>query len=509
MSNDTGNKRIAKNTAVLYTRMLLTVGISFYTTRLILQHLGVSDYGLYGIIGSVTAMMYTVTSAISQGVSRFFTFGLGKGDKTELRKVFSTSMLILLGFSLVIVLLGETIGLWYVNNRLNVDDGRLGAANWVYQFALLTFILDFICVPYDAAIVAHERMKAFAFITILKVIINFIIAIAIAYSPLDRLVSYAFLMCLCSLVMRFVYYSYCNRNFEECHMLWHFDKSIFKEIAKFSGWTFLTSIVCIIATTGSSLIVNAFYGTVVNAAQNVSSQLSNLAISFNKNFSIAYNPQITKNYAANNKERTLELLYMGSKISFLLLFIIALPLMFEVDFILGKWLKEVPPYASYYVIFGLLNSFCSAVLSKNATLNAATGDIRNFQIAMAIGFCIPLPLTYVMLSLGYPPYWSFIATIIAHIVTAYWQISLNSKHIDVSFAGFAKKVFVPLSFIAAVSASLLLVIRFSLQPSWFRAILTGMSGVSSVAILSFYFALNKSEREKVTMIITQKFRIHK
>lgn len=504
------NKRIAKNTMILYMRMLLTIGISFYTTRLVLQNLGVSDYGLYGIVGSLMAMMYTVTSAISQGVSRFLTFGLGKGNMHELRRVFSTSMIILVVFSLLVVLIGETIGVWYINNKLNVETGRLYAANWVFQFVIINFILELICVPYDACIVAHERMKAFAFVAILKVLLSFAIAVAIVYSPIDRLIAYAMLVSLSTFVMRLIYYNYCHRNFEECrHITWQLDKSIFKDLLVFSSWTFLTSLVCIVASTGTSLVVNFFYGTVVNAAQNVAAQINSVTGAFLRNFSIAFNPQLTKSYASGDKERALSLLYFGAKVSFLLLYIIALPVMFEVDFILDNWLEEIPPYSSYYVIFGLISSLCSAVLGLNATLNAATGDIKYFQISMALGFCIPLPMTWILLQNGFPPYWSAIALIVAHVATAYWRISINRKHIDVSFKDFAEKVFLPIFAIIILSCSVLAIVNVILSATWIRAVISVVFGGSTVAVSSYFIALSKSERMKVKTVVLTKLHLVK
>lgn len=505
-NNTINNKRIAKNTLILYCRMLLTVGISFYTTRLVMTYLGVSDFGLYSIVGGVTSMMYMITTSISGGIGRFLTFQLGTGDNDTLRKVFSTSVIILLIFSLLVIIAGETIGVWFVNNKLNVDAGRISAANWVYQFTLIAFILEFLSIPYNASIISHERMRAFAFVMILDVLMRFIIAIAIAYAPFDTLVYYAFLMCINQIILRIVYYVYCKRNFYECSFTLSFDKQIFKNILGYSSWAIMTTIICMFASTGVSLLLNIYYGTMVNAAQNISGQINSQVGAFANNFGKALSPQITKSYAANNLDRTLYLVYTGAKFSFLLLFFPILPILFEVDFVLSIWLKVVPPYATFFVVLALINSLFSNLLGTPYILTTATGDIRRNELFVGLGYLIPFPLCYLMFELGCPPYYITFATLAALLLSFYPRLTASRKYTGISFRKYLTNVLTPLFIIILLSISIMLIPHYLMHPSWGRLTLSGILSVLSIAFFAYVFALNRNERIKINAILAKKLK---
>lgn len=507
MSYNNDNKRIAKNTLILYARMFLTVGISLYTTRLVMGNLGVSDYGLYSIIGGFTSMMYLVTTSISGGVSRFLTFQLGKGDIETLRKVFSTSVIILLAFSLLVLLIGEVGGIWYISHKLNIEPGRLEAAHWVYQFTLLAFILEFLSIPYNSSIVSHERMKAFASVTILDVVIRLVIAIAISFEPFDRLVYYAMLMCLNQVVLRLVYYVYCKRYFVECSFTFVFDWGIFKSILGYCSWAILTTAICMISSTGLSLMLNAFYGTVVNAAQSISGQIMGQVGAFANNFSKALAPQITKKYASGELTRSLTLVYSGAKFSFLLLFFPILPILFEVDFVLDFWLKETPPFADMFVCMTLINALINNLMSMPYVLTTATGDIRNNELYVGLVYLIPFPLSYFLLQMGYPPYVTVISSIIVNIVSFYPRVMVSRKYSGISFSVYAAKVLLPLSYIVSLSLLVQLLLHYLLLPSWNRLLLSGFLSVASVASLCYLIALSPNERKMARNIIISRLKI--
>lgn len=268
------NKRLAKNTLILYARMLFTVGISFYSTRLILANLGVSDYGVYNVIGGFVSMFYMVTATMTQAVSRFLTFELGRNDPKKLQQTFSTSLNILLLLALLVVLLSETIGLWFVNTKLNIEPDRMTVANWIYQFSLLSFVLEMISVPYSASVISHEKMGAFAFVTIAKVFLTFGIALSLAASPIDKLVFYGILVLAVSVSIQLMYWIYCKKNFPECQYSTHIDKVLFKDMFGFAGWNFLTTCTSMLSSQGVGIMLNMHFGTAINAARGIASQIN-------------------------------------------------------------------------------------------------------------------------------------------------------------------------------------------------------------------------------------------
>ena len=363
------NKRIAKNTLILYVRMLFTVGISFYSTRLILANLGVENYGIYNVIGGFVSMFYMVTSTMTQAVSRFLTFDLGRGDIAKLQKTFSTSVNILLLMSFVVVLLAETVGLWFVNNKLNIDDSRMLAANWIYQFSVFSFVLEMISVPYSASVISHEKMGTFAFVTVAKVLLTLGIAFALTVSPIDKLVFYGLLVFLVELTIQMMYWIYCRRNFAECRYSFKIENEIFKNMFGFAGWNFLTTCSSMLSTQGVSILLNMQFGPVINAARGVASQINGTVGAFYRNFTTALNPQITKAYALEDFEYVKKLVCKGAKFSYLAFFFIALPCMIEVDFFLSVWLKEVPAFAGIFVQLTLLYSLVEVLLNSNEILN--------------------------------------------------------------------------------------------------------------------------------------------
>lgn len=359
------NKRLAKNTLILYARMLFTVGISFYSTRLILANLGVSDYGVYNVIGGFVSMFYMVTATMTQAVSRFLTFELGRNDPKKLQQTFSTSLNILLLLALLVVLLSETIGLWFVNTKLNIEPDRMTVANWIYQFSLLSFVLEMISVPYSASVISHEKMGAFAFVTIAKVFLTFGIALSLAASPIDKLVFYGILVLAVSVSIQLMYWIYCKKNFPECQYSTHIDKVLFKDMFGFAGWNFLTTCTSMLSSQGVGIMLNMHFGTAINAARGIASQINGTVGAFSRNFTTALNPQITKSYATGDIAYTTKLVCRGAKFSYLLFLFIALPCMFEVDFFLSKWLTEVPTYAGIFVQLTFLNTLVETLLNSN------------------------------------------------------------------------------------------------------------------------------------------------
>ncbi|MDR0516736.1 MAG: MATE family efflux transporter, partial [Fibromonadaceae bacterium] len=345
------NKRIAKNTLFLYFRSILTLGVGLYTSREILAQLGVSDFGVYNVVGGVIVLFSFIQNAMQSATSRFFTFDLGKGDFEALKKTFSLSIVIHIFTALIILFLGETIGLWFLNTQLVMPAERMGAANFVYQFTIFTACIGILQIPYMVAINAHERMKVYAYVGVADAVFKLVVAISLGFAPIDKLKFYSILLFGVYLAMCIFYRIYCLKNFKETHFKWFWDKKMFLERMGFGGWTTLSGISTIAALQGVNMLLNRFHGVVANAAYGIMTQVSNAMIQFTSNFFAAVNPQIIKSYARGDMDYLYSLLFRSIKFSFLISFAIAVLLALNMDFILNLWLKEVPQYA---VIFCLI-----------------------------------------------------------------------------------------------------------------------------------------------------------
>lgn len=398
-------KRIAKNTLMLYGRMLFSMLVSLYTSRVVLQALGVEDYGIYNVVGGVVSMFSIVSNSLTSSVSRFLTFELGKGDTDGLKRVFSTSLSIQLVLAGIIVVLSETVGLWFLNTHMTIPANRLYAANWVFHASVLTFVINLLSVPFSASIVSHERMSAFAYIGILDVVLRLLIVLFIAYSGLDfdRLIVYALLLVGVVCIMQAIYWRYCTRNFEECRLRLSFDIGYWKEMSSFAGWNFIGGSASLLKDQGVNILLNLFLGPIINASRGIANTVNNVMASFASNFMTALNPQITKSYAAGDYNYTFSLVERGSRFSYYILLLFALPMLFEADFVLTLWLKHYPAHTVNFVRLILLVTMCDVLSNTLINLKSATGDVRNYQLAVGGMSLMNFPLSYICLKMGFQP----------------------------------------------------------------------------------------------------------
>lgn len=500
------NKRLAKNTLLLYGRMLLTVGISFYSTRLILANLGIDNYGIYNVIGGFVSMFYMVTSTMTQAVSRFLTFELGTGNEKKLQQTFSTSINILLLLSLVVVLLAETVGLWFVNYKLNISPNRMNAANWIYQFSVLSFVCEMISVPYSASVISHEKMGAFALVTILKVLLTLGIALLLSVSPIDKLVFYGILVLLVSISIQLMYWIYCRKHFHECKYSLHIDKNIFKSMFGFAGWNFLTTCASMLSSQGVSILLNMHFGTAINAARGVASQVNGTVGAFSKNFTTALNPQITKSYAAQEIEYTKVLVCKGAKFSYLLLFFVALPCILEIHFLLSQWLKEVPPYAGVFVQLSIINSLVEVLLGSSDTLNRASGKIKNSQILISITQILILIFSYLTIIITQNPIWTMAITNIFYLLIFIPRILINKPLINISLSYYLKNVLSGVLIVSVLSTITSLIPIYNLHEGWTRLITVCIISTTSIIVFSYLFVLTKEEKLKISNFVKHKLK---
>lgn len=505
MTNESENsKRLAKNTLILYARMLFTVGISFYTTRLILANLGVDNYGIYNVIGGFVAMFYMVTSTMTQAVGRFLTFDLGKGDISKLQKTFSTSVNILLLMSIFVVILAETIGLWFINSKLNIADERMLAANWIYQFSVFAFVLEMISVPYSASVISHEKMGTFAFVTIVKVLLTLGIAFALSISPIDRLVFYGLLVFLVDLLIQLMYWFYCRNHFEECCYSPKIEKGLFKEMFSFAGWNFFTTSAAMLSSQGVNIILNMHFGTAINAARGIAGQINGTTGAFFSNFEKALHPQLTKSYASGDYNYTKSLVCRGAKMTYLLLFFVALPCMLEIDFFLDKWITEVPPYASVFVQLTLLNNLVEVILHTNMTLNSATGKIRNYQLLLSVGYLLVFIGSYLVLIFSDSPVLAIAVTNIVNIFLIFPRLYITKHILGITVGYFFKNVILRLLVMSVLSASVCLLFMHYVEDGWFRFFSICVLSTSLIAFFSYLIVLTSDERKVIIAWVTKK-----
>ena len=412
MNTSANNKRIAKNTLLLYVRTLITMVISLYTSRVVLNALGVTDFGIYNVVGGVVAMFGFLNASMSVATQRFLNFELGRGNTHQLIKVFVTSVNIHLIISALVLFLGETIGLWFLLNKMTIPSDRLIAAMWVYQCAIFSTIILIVSVPYNALIIAHEKMGAFAYISILEVSLKLLAVFLLFLTQNDKLIIYSILMLIMQLIIRCIYGFYCKRHFHESKYHFILDNKLFKEMSSFAGWSLLGNIAFICFTQGLNILLNVFFSPVVNAARGISVQIQNAINQFSSSFQMALNPQITKSYATNDLSYMYNLIIRSSKFTLFLLLVLSVPVFLETPLILKIWLGIVPEYTVIFVRLMLCATIIDAVANPLVTAASATGRIRKYQIIVGGLLLLIIPISYIVLKSGGQPWRVFVVHII-------------------------------------------------------------------------------------------------
>lgn len=497
------NKRIAKNTLLLYFRMLLTMAVSLYTSRVVLNTLGVEDYGIYNVVGGVVAMFTVLSGSLSSAISRFITFELGRNDLKKLKKIFSSAITIQIGLALIVIILAETVGFWFLNEKMVIPMERMNAANWVYQFTILTFAVQLISVPYNASIIAHEKMSAFAYISILEVIGKLIVAFSIAITPIDRLVYYGLLLMFIAVAICLIYGIYCRSNFEECTYLFVYDKSLLKQMFAFAGWNFIGSSSAVLRDQGGNIVINMFCGPAVNAARGIAIQVSNAIQGFVTNFMTALNPQITKSYASGNFDYMMTLIFQGARLSYYILLLLSLPVILNAEYILSIWLGIVPEYTVRFVQLVLVFAMSESLANPLITAMLATGNIRNYQLVVGGLQLLNLPFSYLFLRLGYSPEIVFIIAIIISVCCEMSRLCMLRKMINLPVRRFLHNVYFNVIIVSIVSAVFPYWIINDIEPNYINLLWTTLLCFVCTLISILFIGCNKSER----ILVYQKLQV--
>ena len=488
------NKRIAKNTLVLYVRMLFTMGISLFTSRVILQTLGVEDYGISSVVGGVISMFTFINAAMVSSTQRYLNFELVRGDANQLRSVFSTSLQIHALIALAIIVLSETVGLWFLNEKLVIPEARMNAAMWVYQCSILSCAVSIMSTPYNAVIVAHEKMSAFAYISILDVSLKLLVVYLLVVLPFDKLIILAILNLLVQLFIRYIYTLYCHRHFPESYFQFWFNKTLFKEMFGFAGWSFWGNLAAILYTQGLNMMLNIFFGPIVNAARGIAVQVQSAVQQFVGGFQTALNPQITKNYASNNLPQMHSLMFRSARFSFLLLFFLSLPVLMETNFILTLWLKTVPDDAVIFTQIMICISLIYTTANPCIIANQATGKVKIYQMVVGGILLLILPISYVVLKLGAPAYSVFIVHFCIESLAQFSRMYMLRKLIHLPLWQYMKNIYIPIVSTVVIAIILPLVVRMQVAEGWLRFLAVGFTCVLSVGASSYFIGFTKQER---------------
>lgn len=506
MSDQTSenNKRIAKNTLFLYLRMFLMMAISLFTSRIILSTLGVSDYGIYNVVGGVVAMFGLLSGSITNSITRFLTFELGKKDYLQLQKVFSTSLNVMMVLSLVIVIIGEIVGIWFLNYKMNIPEGRMEAANWAFQCSLMTFVMNLISIPYNSTIVAHEKMSAFAYISIFEVIMKLLIVYSLYISPFDKLKSYVVLLLILSFVIRFIYGFYCKRHFKESTYHFIYDKVLLKNMTSFAGWNFFGQGAYMMNNQGVNIVINLFFGVTVNAARGIATQVNGAVNQFVTNFMMALNPQITKSYASGELDEMHKLVFRGSKFSYYLMLFFLIPICLEAEMILHLWLNIVPDYSVTFVRWTLVITAMGMLSNTLITALHATGKIKRYMIIVGLVEISNFPLTYLVFVMGGSPISAYYVYFIIYLVLMFLRLFLIKDLIKMKARTYIKSVYlvvVLVTLVALVAPSLICLFQ---QDSILRFIeVCCISSISTAASI-YYLGLTSNERKTIIGLVKSK-----
>ena len=493
--NSANNKRIAKNTLMLYIRMFLMMAITLYTSRVILEALGVEDFGIYNVVGGIVVSFSILTNALSGAATRFITFGLGKGDLEKLKDIFSTSVNIQIYLSFIIVILTEIIGVWFLNTQMNIPQERMEAANWVFQFSILTFAIKLINVPYNALIIAHERMSFYAYVSILEVVLQLGIVYLLVLTPNDKLTAYGFLTMLVSICIFIIYFIFCRIKFSECRYSVRFNKNTFKEMAGFAGWNFLGTAAGVLKNQGIDIIVNIFFGVTLNAARGIATQVNVAVTKFTQSFMTAMKPQITKSYAQEDFNRLHFLITQGAKYSFYLILFLSIPIILEMDTLLALWLKKVPDYAVPFARIQLLETMFT-VLSNTLIFGLlSTGTIKRYQIIVGTLSLCNFPISFTLLYFGNPAIITYVVSICIEIICLYSRLRIAKVLLKLSPKDFINQVLIKVLTVSIIATALPLLPHLLIEDNIYRLVLTTIISIISISFTIYIFGLNKTEKK--------------
>jgi O-antigen/teichoic acid export membrane protein len=498
------NKRIAKNTLFLYGRMLFTMLLSLYGSRLILNILGVEDFGIYNIVGGFVAIMSIISAGFSSASQRFISDSIGEGNSSKTHLTFLTILNIHFVFALILIVVGETVGFWFVNNYLVIPVDRLYAANFVYQCSLFTVIISLISIPYTSLIMSHEHLNIYAMVSVVESVLKLCGIIVLKYIRYDSLILYAIFLMLIAITIRLIYGVYCRTNFIESKYKLIVDKKIFKEILKYVSWAYLGNFAGIFKEQGMNVLINLFFGVTINAARAVSMQIYNAVNSLSVNIITAFSPQITKKYASGEKDKSLSLTMNSTRYSLYLLYFPILPIILETRTVLELWLGTVPEYSVIFVKLILVLCISRAIGQPTIMFYLAIGNIKKSQIISSIMVIVSIFLCYFVYKLGGTPESSVVISIVTEIVGYFIHLSLIKELVPFKIIPYLKTIYPKVLLVYATSLCLPLFIHYKLNEGFIRLLIIAFASFLSIATMVYFIGITKSEKQQLNTFIIKK-----
>lgn len=493
---------------LLYFRMFFIMAVNLYTSRVVLQTLGVEDYGIYNVVGGVIAMMGVLNNAMSVSTQRYLTFELGRGDMVRLKQTFSLCLTIFFLLSIIVAVLAETIGLWFLNTQLIIPSNRMGAANWIYQFSIFSCVSSLITMPFNASIIAHERMNVYAYVGIIEVILRLLIVYLLLIIHADRLVTYGFLFMASNFIVTGIYIGYCWKKFVETRYTWYWEKPLFKELVSYSGWNLFGSLSGLVKGQGLNILLNMFFNPAINAARGIAYQINAAITQFFTNFYTAVRPQITKYYAQGNIKEMQNLIFRSSKLSFYLIMLISLPIIIEAPYIVNLWLGQLPDYVVPFTRLIIAISAVDAMATPFMTAAHATGHIRLYQSSVGTMTILNVPVSYIFLILGYSPLVVFYISLIISVICLFMRLWIVRRLMEFPVMGYIVKVFGSCIMVCALSLILPIAIHLIQEESLVSVIIVCVVSLLSSIACIYFVGMDNKEKQFVCDIIKSKL-LHK
>lgn len=505
IDNTSSNKRILKNTVFLYARMVIVLLVSIYTTRVVLSALGVNDFGIYNVVCGFVSMFSFLNTSMSNGIQRFYNYEAGTNDVTGVTNVYQTSLVIQVILATIVFIILESIGLWYVNDKMVLDSQRIFAANCIFQFSICSLILLILQVPYSAVILAYERMDYYAVVSIIDVLLKLGIVLILPYISADKLIIYGFLQLLLSIMNFLLYYTYAKKNFKELVEQKVFHKRLFRSIATFSGWNIMSMFAWMTQGQGVNMVMNLFFGPVINAARGVSAQIQSAIQGFCENLVIAFRPQLVQTYAKGDMNRTSKMMYSMSKILFIMFFLLSTPVIFEIDYILHLWLGEnVPDYTASFTILILLSMYPRNFAMSFAQVVHATGKLGLYQVVSSIIILLALPISYVALKNGFDANSVYWINLIICIIMFFACMFILKRHFPFNISLYIRKVLTPCLLMALISIIVPYIVTHTMTPSLFRLVVNLLACSIWSVVTAYFIVLSSDEKFLIRKIIFKK-----
>lgn len=492
MYNIASNRRIARNTLLLYFRQLLIMTVSLYTSRVVLQTLGVVDFGIFNVVGGVVAMFSFLMSTMASASQRYLAYDLAVGDSAKLKETFGLIMLTYILLALITVVLIESIAVWFLNSKMTIPTERIVAANWVLQFAILTFLAHIFATPYLSVVIAHEQMDVYAYVSVADVVLKLLIVYLIKVFLFDKLITYSILIFISSLFITICYWLYCYKKYPESHFRFFYDKTRYRDMTAFAWWNMIGTVANLLRSQGINILLNIFFNPAINAARGIAYQVNVAITQFYTNFYTAVKPQIVKNFADGNIERMNLLIFNSTRYAYYLIFCLATPLLFYTDLVLDLWLGTPPEFTSLFVKVILVNSLVETLSMPLVSGLQAANKIKALQLTVSILYLLNLPVSYLLLWMGFPAVTPMYVNIVIVIIAFIPRILLSRKYINISIRDYSQLVLYRLALVTLVGVAISYGIFSLLKEA------NALLGIPCIAVVSFLvvsiWGVNKKER---------------